>query len=354
MKARLLGSLALLACLAGCSSRLTVTVETLDKSYWVSPRPLAVNQAPELFDAYALTSRPGYKPEATAAVAAVVEKAQKNGGVNITPANAARLRTRIAADIDPLLDSFRTTVGSLVPRYLATFKDEKAGGATDHERIAIVGDFRTAQVAVRETERKVRELLVQQPGIDSAVVEAAVAQAVAAIDPSMAVRGDSLLSLVISAPAQFWHGPNDQVHASTYFGNGDIAFKAVDAFGTNFTLKGVKLDASKAIAATINVTRAAVQTIAAIQGIPVPRAAAAGSTTNTNATVAAPAQPESNLVQQKAAELKIKAARADRVALLDALIARSAELGDTDATKRGAAVDALLKDYGALFAAPAN
>ena len=102
------------------------------------------------------------------------------------------------------------------------------------------------------------------------------------------ILNDPLASSVVYAPEAYWRRADspgiNETFASGTFGNTDIAVK-MESIG-NFTIKGVRLDASKITQATFAVGRQAVKTVAAVNGIPLPTG------TNTASTGTAALYPE--------------------------------------------------------------
>jgi hypothetical protein len=144
-----------------------------------------------------------------------------------------------------------------------------------------------AQVShdLREQIRVVEEFLSRAPGAgtqsdraakQSALEEAKEATArtdkiVQGIIGDRGILDDPLASSVVYAPESYWRRPQaphgiNETYAAGNWGNTDIAVK-MESVG-DFTIKGVRLDASKITQATFAVTRQAVKTVAALYGIP--------------------------------------------------------------------------------------
>lgn len=81
---------------------------------------------------------------------------------------------------------------------------------------------------------------------------------------------DPLAPIVIAAPDKFWKGVYNETSALGTMGNTDIAIK-METVGS-FTIKGLRVDASKVTEATFDVLKQSVRMVAAAYGVPLPAA----------------------------------------------------------------------------------
>ncbi|NGZ95146.1 MAG: hypothetical protein CV089_03255 [Nitrospira sp. WS110] len=79
---------------------------------------------------------------------------------------------------------------------------------------------------------------------------------------------DPLAPIVIAAPNAFWKGVYNETTALGTMGNTDIAIK-METVGT-FTIKGLRVDASKVTEASFDVLKQSIRMVAAAYGVPLP------------------------------------------------------------------------------------
>ncbi len=153
---------------------------------------------------------------------------------------------------------------------------------------------------------------------------------------------DHLAPAIISAPNNYWKGVYNKTKASGQIGNTDIAIK-METVGT-FTIKGLRLDASKVTEATFEVLKQSVRMVAAAYGVPIPSGAPSSNNTSTS-----PASPTDLLLtvdqMHKAADRKRQLSRNAALTLLDIIISERADLTSSTAATREAAVIRLQQSY---------
>ena len=151
---------------------------------------------------------------------------------------------------------------------------------------------------------------------------------------------DPLASAVVSAPEEYWQGIYNKTEASGQMGNTDIAIK-METVGT-FTIKGLRLDASKVTEATFDVVKQSVRMVAAAYGVPLPGAIqqpSEGVSTSPTDIVLATDQ----LIQT--AERKRQLSRNAALTLLDIIVSERADLVASDDAKRRAAIHRIKQSF---------
>jgi hypothetical protein len=98
--------------------------------------------------------------------------------------------------------------------------------------------------------------------------ETSIDQKVALLMGGARLLDDPLAPIVIAAPDEFWKGVYNKTTALGTMGNTDIAIK-METAGT-FTIKGLRVDASKVTEATFDVLKKSIRMVAAAYGVPLP------------------------------------------------------------------------------------
>lgn len=158
------------------------------------------------------------------------------------------------------------------------------------------------------------------------------------------LRDDPLAGVIAAADDQCWSGVFNRAWASSRFGNSDIAIK-MEPSG-DFTLKGIRLDASKVTQATFQALGQGIKLLAATAGVP----AKAGASTGDDAG-AALQQAATDTV---ATEAKAQIYRITLISLLDTIVQQRDHLADHDS--RVAALKVIQSAYDGYRAqlAPSN
>ena len=198
-------------------------------------------------------------------------------------------------------------------------------------------ELKSADKAVSE----VKEALTSADKVVSEVKEA-----LTGLIGNQGILNDPLASSVVYAPEAYWqradppHGINE-TFASGTFGNTDIAVK-MESIG-NFTIKGVRLDASKITQATFAVGRQAIKTVAAVNGIPMPTGTNTASTGTTALYPETPVNISSPDVRIAAADEAIIRRRLARLTVLETILIQRSVLIDpaTDANATSARATAV-------------
>jgi hypothetical protein len=156
---------------------------------------------------------------------------------------------------------------------------------------------------------------------------------------------DPFASVITSAPEGYWRGSFNRVYGIGTLGDTDVAVRMDDV--ANFTLKGVRNDASKVTPAVFQGLSQAVKVAGAIYGVPMPGGASAGggSTSTSSAASAADTEISTANTNKQSADLKVLKSRAAALNLLGAIVAErsnfpvpgAAPAPDTDAAKKARA-----------------
>jgi len=100
--------------------------------------------------------------------------------------------------------------------------------------------------------------------------QTAIEQKVESLTGGAHLIDDPLAPIVIAAPDEFWKGVYNKTSALGTMGNTDIAIK-METVGS-FTIKGLRVDASKVTEATFDVLKQSIRMVAAAYGVPLPAA----------------------------------------------------------------------------------
>ena len=132
------------------------------------------------------------------------------------------------------------------------------------------------------------------------------------------ILDDPRAAAVVYAPDDYWAGRFNETLCSGSFGNTDCAVK-MEGLG-NFTIKGVRLDATNITLATFSVGREVIQALAAVYGIPLPKgqaAAGGGAMPPASAT-----DTESPAKREWDATAAIQQMRLARIAIFETIVAQ--------------------------------
>lgn len=145
---------------------------------------------------------------------------------------------------------------------------------------------------------------------------------------------DPLAPVIIGAAPQYWKGIFNKTDAFGTVGNTDIAIK-METIGT-FTIKGIRLDASKVTEATFDVLKQSVRMVAAAYGIPTP----ADQTSANSGDTGSPTNIVLSIDQvRQASERKRLLSRRAALTILDLIVTQKDNL--TNDGKRKAAIQQL-------------
>jgi uncharacterized protein YjbJ (UPF0337 family) len=334
---------------SGCA-QMTVRVDILNSAYWASPQHID-----------ALT------------VVGIAESIQKIRDGRFD-ASRRQLRRAVASEIQRLAALPQATVAKQQVGRLT----ENYGRSIDREFLKASGHFERAFGKVREAtaaaNAEARAHLLRDAGrfygagvgaIDnlkaelaleigkdfagipeaqqqeaSARIEQGVQHAVEGLTAGAELLDDPRASAAVYAPDTYWERRFNDTFCTGSLGNTDCAVK-MEGIGS-FTLKGVRLDATRITQATFSVAREAVQTVAAVYGVPVPKAASTTGTetTDTTTTTSAP-DIQSPVKRQRDAATGLLQLRLARLAVLEAVMAQRAAVTGADQAARDQAITAI-------------
>ena len=166
---------------------------------------------------------------------------------------------------------------------------------------------------------------------------------------------DPLAASVVYAPESYWRRPEapegfNETYASGAFGNTDIAIK-MESVG-NFTIKGVRLDASKITQASFAVGRQAVKTVAAVYGMPLSSDTKGAVSTSAAAFAETPIGFASPDQRRSAADELLVRRRLARLTVLETILIQRVALTNRAATANADAARVLaVKTVKDVFAA---
>lgn len=156
-----------------------------------------------------------------------------------------------------------------------------------------------------------------------------VLHAMTRISPDTSLLDDPRASVVLYAPEERWQRTINETVCYGNFGNTDCAVK-MDGIA-NFTIKGVRLDASKITQATFSAGTEAIRVVAAMTGPPLPAPSASASTVE-------PTAVEAPVNRERDAALELLRLRLARLAILDGILAERRAIEGKDQAAREAAV----------------
>ena len=301
-------SLPVALALCGCA-HLTVDVNVLDRKFWSSPEQLSSSISEQVANMMRLRANGQF--------------AKARQTINSQAREALSQWVKVGA-VDPKdVDRFVTLLAKLVDdgfnasdkHFESAFKKLGAAsaGASPQKRLSILfeaqGELDAGYDVIRKAQQQMSvdlrttidgfEKAMSTNSADQTAVKAAVSStklAESKIQAAVASLGfigdrgildDPLASNVVYAPESYWirpespHGINN-TSAKGNFGNTDIAIK-METVG-DFTIKGVRLDASKITQAIFAVGRQAIKTVAGLYGIPLSKSGGTQTTASAATT----------------------------------------------------------------------
>ena len=272
-----------------CScAHMTVNVSILDRKYWSSPEQMS-NSISEQIAKMAMKRgngdftkvRESMKLEVTKAADNFYEDLRKKNIIAKNPVIKETIANNLKLAVDTAFNKADQSFK------IAFEKFGEASAKSPKDRLAILYEaqsnldqgYQEILNAQEKISIELNQELIQGYSIRNSQPEMAKqveSKTKAALSGLIGDRGileDPLASSVVYAPGSYWTRPEspagiNETYASGQFGNTDIAVK-MEAVGS-FTIKGVRLDASKITQATFAVGRQAIKTVAALYGIPTP------------------------------------------------------------------------------------
>jgi hypothetical protein len=156
-----------------------------------------------------------------------------------------------------------------------------------------------------------------------------VSRAVTSLIGRNGIVEDRYASVIVSAdPEKYWRGTFNRTYGIGTIGNTDIAIK-MDGLA-NFSLKGVRMDASKVTPAAFQGLQQVIKVAAAVYGVPLPsgsQAVPAGNGTTAGAAADGSANPlDTAESDRQQAELRLLRSRAAALNILNAIVSRRAAI----------------------------
>jgi hypothetical protein len=204
--------------------------------------------------------------------------------------------------------------------------------------------FRAADTTLLELPSLVGELLanagVSGPLDNGTSASAVVEKEVAGLIGGHGLLEDALASVIVDAPDAQWNGKFNRAYGTGGLGNTDIAV-VMQGLG-DFTLKGVRVDASKITSAAFDAVGSTIKVVAAAYGVPSGgggTASASGGATSTSPDADLRAADQARL----AAELKLRRQQRAFADILRAIVREKTTLADD--TSRGQAIKRIQSAY---------
>ncbi len=309
--------------LSGCA-KLSVRVDMLNSAYWASPQ---------------------YVNAVTLAKITNVQEAILDGSFT-------KDREKLKEDVKQALQ--KANVGSELPGIMSQFTQKidedfkeargyfqaafneasTAGQATSHATALYAQGAEKLTLLVSTLSKDLRTLLRLSENSSSEALQTFEQKGNVTVEGLIGGAGildDPRAAAVVYAPNEYWTRQINHTLCYGEFGNTDCAVK-MESIG-DFTLKGVRLDASKITQATFSVTREAIQTVAAVYGVPIPKAQPATTTpggkesdSQVTEEVASPAK------RQRDSETAILQLRLARLAMFDTIVLQRQAIS-VDATR---------------------
>lgn len=145
------------------------------------------------------------------------------------------------------------------------------------------------------------------------------------------ILDDPRAAAVVYAPNQYWAGQFNQTLCYGSLGNTDCAVK-MEGLGA-FTLKGVRLDATKITQATFSVAREAIQTVAAVYGVPIPKGRPAATASGQGSDASVSTDVDSPVKRQRDAGTTLLQLRLARLAMFETIVAQRQQIRGVDTAR---------------------
>ena len=315
---------------------MSVRVEVLNSAFWASPQYIQSTQVARIADTYQsiqdgrfLARREAWNK---AVESTLIELSKVKPQAKIDPVDVKKVSTSFSKIVnrsfDSARDKFEAAFDDLnIDFSLSTTAKEGSftqGRAKFFEGANILHDLQNdlaARLRTQFTAPQENRIIDQLEEKEREIVEGLIGNAGILDDPRAAT--------IIYAPSQYWGGHFNQTLCSASFGNSDCAVK-MDGLG-NFTIKGVRLDATNITQATFSVAREAIQMAAAIYGVPVPRAT--GTSTGSEAAPSVVTDLESPVKRERNAAAAMQQLRLARLAMLETIIAQRKAIKTSDAQR---------------------
>ena len=344
---------------SGCA-RMTVRVEILNPEFWASPeyvdsvtiaRIVATQQA--ILDGKFFNLREAWKTDVRAGLREASEKEVSKGGVRPISSGVV---DEVAADFGKLIDrefatsetKFNAAFSKISIAVKESSQSQRDGMLKEANNLYLEGVQVLAALGPRlsnETREIVKRIQEKHKEISAGwlgeitqfgqAMEQKGNEIAEGLIGEAGILDDPRAGAIVYAPCEYWGGQFNETLCSGSFGNSDCAIKMDGP--ANFTIKGVRLDATNITVATFTVGREMIQALAAVYGVPLPKsqAAAAGGATQP----AAAADVESPARRERDASTAIQQLRLARMAMFETIVGQRAMI--KNAAERPAAVSTI-------------
>jgi hypothetical protein len=335
--------------LPGCTS-LSVQVDILNSAFWISPQYIdsvtlakIVDKEQAILDGRFASERAKLK---TSVKEGLVMESRKPQPDPKTPRTIEPLLVdAVASDLNKLID---TDYNAAQIRYRAAFDkasqavNKETAGQVMNEAKSLYGEGLMVIIDLitkLETFLRIQLKLNAEAPLPAAfdAFRKNVQDIRAGLIGGADILDDPRAAAIVYASEEYWTGQSyNRTICSGLLGNTDCAVR-MESLG-DFTLKGVRLDATKITQATFSVAREAIQIVAAIYGIPVPEAQSAQAAPGDKGSGSqAPVGITSPVKRQRDAETAILQLRLARIAMFEMIVAQSQAIsGDNDKSREQA------------------
>ncbi|HEY7648670.1 MAG TPA: hypothetical protein VID04_06655 [Methylomirabilota bacterium] len=338
--------------LFGCA-RLAIRVDVLDSGYWASPKYVEslttariADTEQAIRDGRFIGQREAMKEDLRKVL---LDQSEAN------PKNARPQDVKVPLKfVDPLMSGFGGTIDDGFGRARGYFQDAfaKVQAATEQKTQAdrearmreakdlfAKGSETLALLTANLTVGLRDALKASKPGqeltaAENEAVRTFSEQARAGTQGLIGAAGlldDPRAASVVYAPDEQWKGRFNQTVCRGSGGNTDCAVK-MEGLG-DFTLKGVRLDATRITQATFTVARQTIQTVAAVYGIPLPAPSPAAATGGQGADASALVDLDSPIKRQRDASTAALQLRLARLAMFETIVTQRSALRGGDAAR---------------------
>lgn len=317
--------------LPGCA-RLSVQVDILNSAFWISPQYIdsvtltkIVDTEQAVLDGRFANKREAFKAAVKQAMVEV-SKEQPPPTRRIEPNIIVGLADGFNKNlVDPGFEEargdFKAAFDEAITAGKATSAAKTRYGRGTEKLVTIGG----------EVSRTIRKDITMPDGWPSPALDKLQRKAEAIVGGLIGGAGvldDPRAAAIVYAPEDYWTGQSyNKTLCSGWLGNSDCAVR-MESLG-DFTLKGVRLDATKITQATFSVAREAIQIVAAVYGIPVPKSEPTKVAPGDKGSESqAPGEITSPVKRQRDAETAILQLRLARIAMFEMIVAQSQAIED--------------------------
>jgi hypothetical protein len=325
--------------LSGCA-KLSIHVEILDSAYWISPQHVDSVTLAQIVSTEQAILGGRYALDREKLAESVKQiLIEKNRETPLNPKNPKAIEdnqlVKIVAYSRVTIDN---TYNKASDNFQAAFDMVSASGQATRQAktLYIEGATQLKLLGRRLSMDLGKDLpLLADSSVLQKIQQIADSSAAGLIGSS-GILNDPRAASVVYAPTEYWTGNFNKTLCTGAFGNTDCAVK-MEGLG-DFTLKGVRLDATKITQATFSAAGQAIQIIAAVYGVPIQKSQPDQTSSGGQAENQASVEISSPVKRQRDAETAIAQLRLARIAMLEAIVAQRQAIEGNDDTKRKAAI----------------